>query len=117
MKGDDLYLRHILECINRIEQDVIGGREQFLASHMAQDAVLRNLQTLGESTQRLSEQAKATQPKIEWRRIAAFRNLLVHNYLGIDLNIVWDILQRDVPRLKQAVQAMYDDLPAEGRDD
>ena len=62
MKSDEVYLRHILECINRIEEDVAGGRDQFLASHMAQDAVLRNLQTPGESTQRLSEPLKATQP-------------------------------------------------------
>jgi uncharacterized protein with HEPN domain len=106
MKSEEFYLGHILECIRRIEEDVAGGREEFLASHMAQDAVLRNLQTLGESTQRLSEQLKASQPSIEWQRIAAFRNLLVHNYLGIDLDIVWGIVERDVPCLKTAARAM-----------
>ena len=110
MKSEDVYLRHILECIRRIEEDVTGGLDQFLSSHMAQDAVLRNLQTLGESTQRLSEQLKATQPSIEWSRIAAFRNLLVHNYLGIDLVVVWEIVERDLPRLKQAVQAIREYL-------
>ena len=108
MKGEDLYLDHVLECIRRIEEDVRGGKPQYLASHMVQDAVLRNLQTLGESTQRLSEQLKATRPSIEWARIAAFRNLLVHNYLGIDLDIVWEIVERDIPRLKQAALEMRD---------
>jgi uncharacterized protein with HEPN domain len=75
MKSQDVYLVHILECIRRIEEDVAAGREEFLASHMAQDAVLRNLQTLGESTQRIAEHLKASQPSIEWQRIAAFRNL------------------------------------------
>ncbi len=61
---------------------------------------MRNLQTLAESTQRLSENLKARYPQIEWRRIAAFRNILVHDYLGIDLERVWEITQRDVPELR-----------------
>lgn len=110
MKSDAIYVAHILECIRRIEEDVAGERDHFLTSHLVQDAVLRNLQTLGESTQHLSEQLKATQRAIEWRRIGAFRNLLVHNYLGIDLEVVWDIVERDVPQLKQACQAMREYL-------
>jgi len=105
-KDDTVYLHHILECIRRIEEDIAEGRERFLASHTLQDAVLRNLQVMAESTQRLSETVKATQPDIEWQKIAAFRNILVHDYLGIDLETVWDITQRDIPELKQAVEAM-----------
>lgn len=105
-KDDTVYLRHILECIRRIAEDVAEGRERFLESHTLQDAVLRNLQVMAESTQRVSETAKATQPEVEWRKIAAFRNILVHDYLGIDLDTVWDITQRDVPALKQAVEEM-----------
>lgn len=100
-----MYLRHIRECIRRIEANVAGGRDQFMASHTLQDAVLRNLQTMTESTQRLSEVVKAAHPEIEWRRIAAFRNVLVHAYLGIDLERVWEVIPRDVPILKQAIWA------------
>ena len=89
MKDDVVYLRHICECIARIEEDVAGGRDAFMTTHMIQDAVLRNLQTLAESTQRLSEATKAKRPDVEWAQIAAFRNVLVHNYLGIDLEAVW----------------------------
>lgn len=103
MKDDAAYLRHILECIRRIEENVAIGQDGWLASHTLQDAVLRNLQTLAESTQRLSEAARARRPEIEWRRIAAFRNVLVHNYLGVDLKRIWEVLQVDVPRLKAAV--------------
>jgi uncharacterized protein with HEPN domain len=110
MKSESVYLRHVLECIRRVEDDVAGGRERFMASHTAQDAVLRNLQTMAESTQRLSDSLKATQPSIEWQRLGAFRNLLVHNYLGIDLNAVWQIVQRDVPELKRAALGMLDYL-------
>jgi uncharacterized protein with HEPN domain len=105
-KGDEVYLHHIMECIRRIEEDVAGGRDQFMGSHTCQDAVLRNLQTLAESTQRLSSDLKATHPEIEWQRIAAFRNVLVHNYLGIDMDRVWEIVQRDVPALKLATSDM-----------
>jgi len=103
MKDDTVYLRHILDCIRRIEENVRQGREHFLASHTLQDAVLRNLQTMAESTQRLSDDLKATHSEIEWLRIAAFRNVLVHDYLGIDVERVWEITQRDVSELKQAV--------------
>ena len=99
-KDDRVYLRYILDRIRRIEEDIIDGRERFMASHTLQDAVLRNLQVMAESTQRVSETAKATQPTIEWRKIAAFRNILVHDYLGIDLDTVWDITQRSLPELK-----------------
>jgi uncharacterized protein with HEPN domain len=105
-KDDSVYLRHILECIRRIAEDTAEGQERFMASHTLQDAVLRNLQVMAESTQRLSETTKATRPEVEWRKIAAFRNILVHDYLGIDLETVWDIAQHDAPELQQAVEEM-----------
>ena len=106
MKDDSLYLRHILECITRIEEAASAGREAFQASHILQDAILRNLQILSESTQRLSEPLKATQPDIPWRRIAAFRNVLVHDYLAVESGTVWDIVHNDLPPLAAAVTEM-----------
>jgi uncharacterized protein with HEPN domain len=108
MKDDTVYLRHILECIRRIEENTADGRDRFMSSHTLQDAALRNLQTLSESTQRLSDNLKETQPTIEWRKIEAFRNVLVHDYLGIDLEIIWEIIQRDIPKLKQAILSMLE---------
>lgn len=97
MKNGAVYLRHIQECIQRIEENTTEGRDRFIASHTLQDAVLRNLQTMAESAQRLSDDLKATYPEIEWHRIAAFRNVIVHDYLGVDVERVWEITQRDVP--------------------
>jgi uncharacterized protein with HEPN domain len=77
-----------------------------MSSHTSQDAVLRNLQVLAESTQRLSDVSKSAQPDIDWRRIAAFRNVLVHDYLGVDLEIIWRIVQEDLPMLKTAIQSL-----------
>ncbi len=88
MRDDTVYLHHIQESIRRVEENVADGRDRFLASHTLQDAVLRNLQTMAESTQSLSDDLKTTYPDIEWERIAAFRNVLVHDYLGIDVDRV-----------------------------
>jgi len=108
MKDDTVYLHHIIECIRRIDENVKEGRERFMISHTLQDAVIRNLQTMAESTQRISDDLKEKHPEIEWYRIAAFRNVLVHDYLGIDLDRVWEITQRDTPELKQAILAMLE---------
>jgi uncharacterized protein with HEPN domain len=106
MKDDAVYLHHIMESIRRIERNVKEGRERFMASETLQDAVVRNLQTMAESTQRLSDRLKQAHSEVQWHRIAAFRNVLVHNYLGLDIERIWEITQRDVPELKQAVLAM-----------
>ena len=106
MKDDSIYLRHILECCRRIEEDTVAGIETFRSSRTIQDAVLRNLQVLAESSQRLSDNLKSLWPQVEWKRIGAFRNVLVHDYLGLDLERVWQITQRDVPELKKTVQSI-----------
>lgn len=103
MKDDRLYLIHILERIARIEDYVRGGRDAFMNSSLIQDAVLRNLQTLAESTQRLSDETRARRDDIDWRRIAGFRNVLVHDYLGIDVPNVWGIVEKELPPLRSAV--------------
>lgn len=108
MKDDNVYLRHILECIRRIEENIAEGRDRFMSSHTLQDAVLRNLQTMAESTQRLSDALKKRYTEIEWPRIAEFRNVLVHDYLGTDLEIIWQIIQRDVPELKRVVVSIVE---------
>lgn len=104
MKDDILYLIHIRECIDRIEEYVRGGRAGFMEDRRTQDAVIRNLQVLAESSQRLSEEWKSKHPEIEWKGISGLRNILVHNYLGVDIEQVWLIVETDLPLLKQAVQ-------------
>lgn len=107
MKEDKLYLIHISECIERIENYVKGmDKEEFMNSTLVQDAAIRNLQILAESTQRLSEQMKQAHPEIEWHKILGFRNILVHDYLGIDVETVWNIVVREIPVLKKAISAM-----------
>ena len=107
MKDDKLYLIHIRECIERIESYVgAGGEETFMASTLVQDAVLRNLQVMAESTQRLSDALKSAHPEVDWRQIAGFRNVVVHNYLNVEPNRVWLVIEQDLPSLKRSVAAM-----------
>lgn len=107
MKDDKLYLIHIRECIERIEKyTTAGGKDAFGASTLIQDAVMRNLQTMAESTQRLSDAAKEAHPEVDWYKISGFRNVLVHGYLGVDLDRVWIIVERDLPDLKRAIISM-----------
>ena len=89
MKDNRVYLQHILRCISRIEEYTVAGREGFFASHLIQDGVIRNLQTLAESSQRLSENIKVLHPAVDWKGLSGFRNVLVHDYLGVDLEYVY----------------------------
>jgi len=104
MKDDGLYRIHIQECLARIESYTKDIEfETFSRTPLIQDAVLRNLQIMAESTQRLSEDFKKTHPAIDWRKISGLRNILVHDYLGIDLETVWNILAKALPGLKKAL--------------
>jgi len=110
MKDDRLYLLHIVECISRIERYTAEGREAFLSDNKTQDAVLRNLHTLSESTQRISEALKGKHNEIDWRAVSAFRNVIVHDYLGVDLKEIWDVVEHDLPTLKHLVTRILQEL-------
>ena len=86
-----------MSCIERIRLYTGFSRETFFGSPMVQDAVIRNLQTLAESTQRLTDRAKGAESSVPWRSIAGFRNVLTHNYLEVDLEVVWSVVEKDIP--------------------
>jgi uncharacterized protein with HEPN domain len=106
LKSDRLYLQHILDCISRVRTYTSAGREAFLGDAMQQDAVLRNLQILSESTQRISDETKRLTESVEWRTISGFRNVLVHDYLGIDIEEVWRIIEMDLPDRESKMLAL-----------
>lgn len=93
----------MIECINRVVEYCAGGESSFRQSHLIQDAVIRNLQTMAESSQRLSESTKAIAPDVPWRAISGFRNIIVHDYLGVDLDMVWQVVSSDLPVLQVAL--------------
>lgn len=100
MKNEQAYLVHIVEAGERISEYVAAGREYFVQDTKTQDAVIRVLANLTESAAKLSDEVKSLHPDVPWDAIKAFRNVLVHEYLGtLDLDEVWDIIQADLPVL------------------
>ena len=112
---DRLYLEHILDSIRRIEEYTRHGRETFFAETLIQDAVVRNLQLIGESAKRLSPTLKASATGVPWKSIAGLRNVLVHDYLGVDLERVWNIVDSDLRAVRDAVETVLS-LPPTGPD-
>ena len=109
-----MLLAHMRDCLARIAEYTNAERSRFDTSRLVQDAVIRNLQTLAESSQRLSSEIKGTEPQIPWRELAGFRNLIVHGYLGIELGAVWLVVEQDLPELTEAVNRMAAHLAPQG---
>lgn len=120
MKKDPaVYIRHIHDCIIRIEDYVEEGRAAFFNDHKTQDAVIRNLEVIGQAVKDLgTERLSNEQPDIPWTQIAGARNVLAHQYLGVDLDLVWNIVDQNLPSLKAAILETADrlaiDLPERG---
>ena len=110
MKGDQLYLRHILEATEKIESYISVGRDVFMTTTHWQDAVIRQLEIIGEATKRLSQDLRSRHHEIPWRRIAGLRDVLIHDYMGVDLPAVWEITQRELPVLKIHVRMILEKM-------
>jgi uncharacterized protein with HEPN domain len=112
MKNDLLYINHIIETVQIIESYIVGiSLDDFIGNRMLCDAVLRNLQILSESTQKISQEIKDKYGNIPWRDISGFRNILVHDYLeGIDLTTVWNVITQDLPSLYQKFLIIRNDF-------
>ena len=105
-EADRVLLEHMRDCLDRIFEYTHAERARFDNSRLVQDAVIRNLQTLTESSQRLSNEIKSTEPQIPWRELSGFRNVIVHGYLGVDLGAVWLVVEQDLATLTAAVDRM-----------
>ncbi len=110
MKDDRLYLSNIKECIERIESYTLDGKEAFMQTTIIQDAVIRNFEIIGEATKRLSSELRANYPDVPWQQVAGFRDVLIHDYLKVNLNRVWGVIEQNLPELKVTVEAISQDL-------
>lgn len=109
-KDPRVYLAHILECIERIERFTRGGREDFFREVLIQDAVIRNVEIIGEAAKRVDDDYRATHPQIPWRGMTALRDVLIHQYEGVELGKVWAVVERNLPQLKQSIKEILPPL-------
>ncbi len=106
-----LYIDDMLEATKQIRIYGEGyDQESFALDRKTQDAVIRNLEVIGEAARNLPEEIKAATPEVEWRKITALRNILIHEYFGISIPILWDIIQNRHEPLGKACLKMLEDL-------
>ncbi len=104
-RNDTLYLTDILESIKFIDRHAKDLSENdFLSDEVLYHAVIRHLEIIGEAVRALSPAIRRHAPSIPWRQIGDFRNVLVHEYFGVRLDIIWEVIQQDLPALKKAVE-------------
>jgi uncharacterized protein with HEPN domain len=99
VKDDRLYLGHIREAAERIVLFSREGEEHFRSDVRTQDAIIRNLQVMGEAVKKVSAETRAAHPKVPWRDIAGMRDRVVHDYFGVSLDMVWDVAVNHIPAL------------------
>ena len=107
---DAIYVEHIAERIRRIEEAAQNGRDAFESSHVLQDAIIRNFEVIGEAVKQLSPELREAHPDVPWQRVAGFRDVLIHDYMGVDLSEVWTVIEKELPRLKRTVEEIRKEI-------
>jgi uncharacterized protein with HEPN domain len=100
IKDNSVYLKHILDAISRINEYTKSVKyEDFIKSNLIQAGVIREIEIVGEASKRLAQEFKEKHSKIPWKQIAGMRDKLIHDYFGVDLDAVWETVQKDIPVL------------------
>lgn len=113
MRDDRERLLDILESIDRINRQAQRGRHVFESDELVQTWMVHHIEILGEATRGVSEEPRKRYPKVPWREMVAMRNVLAHDYFGIDVEQVWATVERDLPPLREQIEAILQDLGAE----
>jgi uncharacterized protein with HEPN domain len=103
-RDERLYLTDIKDAIDRILSYTSAGRERFFADPMAQDAVVRNIEIMGEAIRGVSDAIKKAHPEVPWRDVSDMRNKVIHDYFRVDLEVVWDVVERDLLPLRRQIE-------------
>jgi len=111
MKRDKACLKHVLDAISNIEKFIEGiEKEDFLSNVEKQYAVLRGLEIIGEAVKNLSDELKAKHPQIPWKEIAGMRDKLIHQYFGVNLDLVWETIKTKLPELKTQISRILKEI-------
>ena len=115
-KNDLAFIEHILDSIKAIKEFSRGIRKvELISSRLKQSAIVREIEIIGEAVKNLSEQLKSKYKNIEWREIAGTRDKMIHHYFGVDLNIVWNIVKKDLPVFEKNIKRIKEELTRQGR--
>ncbi len=106
MKEDAIYLTHILEAIQKIEDYTQAGHAAFASDVKTQDAVMRNLEIIGEAAKNLSVETKSKSNHIPWKQVAGMRDVLIHAYFGVNIDTVWETVDMQLPILKSEIMKL-----------
>jgi len=113
MKDKNLFrIEHIRDCIEKIEYlaRMLHTQDNFETKWIEQDAIIRNLEIIGEATINISDDLKQKYPDVLWKEIRGMRNIVTHQYFGIELSEIWNTVINDIPLLKEQIQKIIEDL-------
>ncbi len=105
MKDDLVYIDHIKDCVRKIKEFTKQIEENdFAENELIQDAVIRNIEIIGEATKKVSNSFKQTYHEIPWKEMAGMRDKLIHDYMGVDISVVWKTIKLDIPEIDKLIQ-------------
>ena len=111
MKSDGVYIHHIIDAVDQIMEYTQGvNKNDFQKSRMIQDAVIRNFEIIGEATKQVSDSTRSNFPDVPWKNMAGMRDKLIHDYMGVDLDAIWNTIEEMLPNLRGDLQKIADEL-------